>query len=338
MILSSRRAKFAAVVLACSAHAGLGLALARQEPVEMEGSAGAAEVRIGTAFADMAAGVVAPVQVTERTAQSVPEATPAPKAPAETARKADPVTSPTAERTVARAAQAADSIPLQPATPAEPIAAQQPEATTLAALAPTPAATVTEPVAPAPPAAPVTAEPAATAAEPERIEATEPESAAAVTSRRPEARSTEFEKRNAPAPRMAERTDRKQKAKEPASRGNAQANARAGTSAGSETAVARSSGQAGKSEAQGNAARSNYPGLVMSRLSRIPRPSVNSQGTATVAFSISGNGGLAQVSLARGSGSAQLDQAALRLVRRAAPFPAPPSGAQRSFSVQITGR
>ncbi|HKK84958.1 MAG TPA: energy transducer TonB [Roseovarius sp.] len=53
---------------------------------------------------------------------------------------------------------------------------------------------------------------------------------------------------------------------------------------------------------------------------------------------MSANGGLAAVSLARSSGSSALDQAALRLVRGAGPFPKPPQGARRNFSVKIQGR
>jgi protein TonB len=76
----------------------------------------------------------------------------------------------------------------------------------------------------------------------------------------------------------------------------------------------------------------------MRRLSQAGRPRVNARGTAVVAFNISGNGGLASVSLARSSGSSALDQAAVQLVRGAGPFPPPPEGAQRSFSIQIKGR
>lgn len=88
----------------------------------------------------------------------------------------------------------------------------------------------------------------------------------------------------------------------------------------------------------GNAAVSNYPGQVMRKISRMRRPRVNSRGSATVAFSVSGNGGLGSVRIASSSGSAALDKAALELVRRAAPFPPPPSGALRNFSVRIKGR
>ena len=51
-----------------------------------------------------------------------------------------------------------------------------------------------------------------------------------------------------------------------------------------------------------------------------------------------GSGGtLAAISLARSSGSGELDQAALRVIRRAAPFPAPPPSARRNFTIRIQG-
>jgi protein TonB len=76
----------------------------------------------------------------------------------------------------------------------------------------------------------------------------------------------------------------------------------------------------------------------MRKLSRAGKPRVSARGAAVVAFSIAPHGGLSSVSLARSSGSAALDQAALRLVRGAGPFPKPPTGARRSFSIQIKGR
>ena len=65
---------------------------------------------------------------------------------------------------------------------------------------------------------------------------------------------------------------------------------------------------------------------------------MNVRGATVVAFRVAGSGGLAGLSVARSSGSAALDRAALRVVQRAAPFPAPPAGAQRSFSIKIEAR
>ncbi|ARC88022.1 TonB family protein [Rhodovulum sp. MB263] len=124
----------------------------------------------------------------------------------------------------------------------------------------------------------------------------------------------------------------------PVARGNADRNARAGQAAGNERAEAATSGRGGAVAESGNAASSNYPGLVMRALSRVPKPRIRARGAAVVAFRVAADGGLASASVARSSGSTALDQAALRLVERAAPFPAPPRGAQRSFSIRIEGR
>ncbi len=104
----------------------------------------------------------------------------------------------------------------------------------------------------------------------------------------------------------------------------------------SQTETSRSSAKAAAQA--GNAAVSNYPGQVMRKISRLRRPRVRSRGTATVAFRIAPGGGLASIRIAKSSGSAELDAAALQLVRRAAPFPKPPAGARRSFSIGIKGR
>ena len=64
-------------------------------------------------------------------------------------------------------------------------------------------------------------------------------------------------------------------------------------------------------------------------------------GTVKIAFEIDVKGGLAFERIAQSSGSASLDQAALLLVRRAAPFPAPPSHAasrDTSFVVPVRFR
>lgn len=129
----------------------------------------------------------------------------------------------------------------------------------------------------------------------------------------------------------------------PLTRGNAGSNAdqtaTRGSTAGHETATAARQGRDRPSQSTnaGNAAASTYPGQVMRHLARVPRPRADTRGVALVQFSISEGGRLASVRVARSSGSTRLDRAALTVVERAAPFPAPPSGAQRSFSVQIKG-
>jgi len=61
-------------------------------------------------------------------------------------------------------------------------------------------------------------------------------------------------------------------------------------------------------------------------------------GTAEIAFAIDRKGNLLSAKIARSSGSSRLDQAALGLVRHAAPFPVPPNGlddAALDFTVPV---
>ncbi|MBV6638232.1 MAG: energy transducer TonB, partial [Mameliella sp.] len=60
MIVSSRLAKSSAVSLALLAHGAVALTLASPEDPRIEGASGGAEVRLGSSFADMAAGRVRP--------------------------------------------------------------------------------------------------------------------------------------------------------------------------------------------------------------------------------------------------------------------------------------
>jgi protein TonB len=119
-------------------------------------------------------------------------------------------------------------------------------------------------------------------------------------------------------------------------KGNAAQNAKAGATNGQAQAKAKAQGTAtGRSKASGNAAVSNYPGKVMRKLARAQK--IRGAGKARVSFKIASNGGLASTSLRNSSGSPAFDKAALRAVQRAAPFPPPPAGAERSFSILISG-
>jgi protein TonB len=141
-------------------------------------------------------------------------------------------------------------------------------------------------------------------------------------------------------PRRAATTPRADAPARAAAAGNADRSARAGSDAGRQEAEAARAATrpAERTATSGNAAASNYPGLVMRHVSRARRPDVSARGAARVTFSIAGSGALAGARLARSSGSAALDRAALTVIRRAAPFPAPPAGAARTFTVEIRGR
>jgi periplasmic protein TonB len=90
-------------------------------------------------------------------------------------------------------------------------------------------------------------------------------------------------------------------------------------------------------------ADSNYAGLVAAHLARFRQfpsdaRSRGDQGRATVTFSLAGGGGVTSVRLTRGTGVASLDAEATAMVRRASPFPPPPSGRPQSFTVPVNFR
>lgn len=87
----------------------------------------------------------------------------------------------------------------------------------------------------------------------------------------------------------------------------------------------------------------NYRGLVAAHLARFKQfptdaRSRGDSGSATVAFSLSGGGGVTSVRLVRATGVGSLDQEATAMVRRASPFPAPPDGRSVSFTVPVSFR
>jgi periplasmic protein TonB len=82
-------------------------------------------------------------------------------------------------------------------------------------------------------------------------------------------------------------------------------------------------------------ATSNYGGIVRAHLERYKRPLGSSTGSATVTFTIASSGSVSSVRLSRGSGVATVDQEVQAMVRRASPFPTPPSGRSEQFSISV---
>lgn len=118
--------------------------------------------------------------------------------------------------------------------------------------------------------------------------------------------------------------------------GQQQASQRRGSSQGQSTSggAQQSSGNS-RAQQAGNAAVSNYPGEIVSRLRRALRYPREARrdgltGEVHVRFTVTASGGVGGISVASSSGSPILDQAALETVQRAAPFPAIPAGAGRS--------
>lgn len=92
--------------------------------------------------------------------------------------------------------------------------------------------------------------------------------------------------------------------------------------------------------AQGQARDAAYRGAVYANFNKAAdvieaARAQHLKGQAVVAFTVDDAGGLAQLAVAVSSGNPAIDQAAIELIRRAAPFPPPPPGAQRSFSPAI---
>ena len=305
MIASSALAKGGALICALALHGVLAWALIEPPTARIESGAGASSAVLGTSFADMAAGTL--------TATGAEDVT-APVTPAE-----------------------AEAEPLQPATPEAaplaPVAAETPPPPEdrLAAL---------EPLRPEA-ALPVLPEAiTSTAQTPEAAEPIAPEETpeAVTRSLRPVQRSEAFEARNAPPPRPEAS---KPRAPEPvrAPRGNAEIGATAGAATGrAEAEDTRQGISAGRATEAGNAAASNYPGLVMKKIARVRKPAMNRRGTTRVAFSIAPSGALARIGVAQSAGSADLDREAVRLIQRAAPFPPPPAGARLDFSIDVEFR
>lgn len=119
------------------------------------------------------------------------------------------------------------------------------------------------------------------------------------------------------------------------SNGQNQADSKRGVADGKASGRNTTAGKSGKTSAAGNAAVTNYPGKVAAKLRRAMRSLSRStiskaRRDVRVSFTVSASGGLNGVGIASSSGSPELDQAALAIVRRAAPFPPIPADAGRS--------
>ncbi|WP_370194527.1 MULTISPECIES: energy transducer TonB [Aurantimonas] len=85
-------------------------------------------------------------------------------------------------------------------------------------------------------------------------------------------------------------------------------------------------------------ALTSWRNAVQARLNRYKRsPRGGGSGTVTVSFRMDGNGRVTSVRVARSAGRI-LDDAAVSLLRRASPFPAPPGGKGVSLTVPIRFR
>lgn len=149
-----------------------------------------------------------------------------------------------------------------------------------------------------------------------------------------------------PMPRLANRPDRVQKksaaklkktTKKAAPKKKPTHTASRGGNNGAGNADSRASA------AQSSAAISNYSGKVVSKLRRALRfpKGARRSGEVHVSFVVAANGRASSIRIVRSSGDSKLDAAAVATVKRAAPFPAIPSGAGRrswAFTVPLAFR
>ncbi len=93
---------------------------------------------------------------------------------------------------------------------------------------------------------------------------------------------------------------------------------------------------------QGTSSSQEYKGVVYGALGRATAAVEDEarrrrlKGQVAVLITLAENGAIEKEALMQSSGSAETDAFALELVRRAAPFPAPPPGTSRSFTPVIT--
>lgn len=304
-------AGFAALSLSVLLHLGGGLRLALPDPqVQVAGGAPTTVARLGNSFRDVAQG----------STQAAPPASTRPVTP----EKAQDVTPDQTQQ-------------VKPATPPQTTPTAQPD-TTPPLLAPNKAAAVTAttdaPTAPEPikitAVKPMVAQatPAAKPLPPKPLSATPPATRiAALPDRKPVPKPT-------PTPPKAQTQAQKPPSAQGADRAERQGSAEGQRSA---TANAAAKEPAAQTAASGNAALTNYAGKVWRKIQRA-RPSSSVKGTTVIAIAISDRGRLTAVSVARSSGSAQLDQLALRAARKAAPFPAPPDRKPHRFTFKVRSK
>lgn len=296
--------------LSASVHAMVIGFIKQDQPIEMAGGAASSVARLGNSFEDIAAGVLTGETGVEILPETPVELEPDPPLPV-----VDSVDVASVATTIEAVVPETALVPLalEPVAPAAlqtlaPTAIVTPEQTTPDLIQALPAvAPVVVQLSPRPKVRPKTIE----------AKAPKPKQQTAKTKPR-----TTTHVKPKPQPNGA--------SKVAATRGSEQGQ--------EQTAAKEAASRNSKANRAGNAAVSNYQGQVMRKLSRQRKPRVGSKGTALIEFSIAGDGRLAKVKLARSSGSTELDSAALSLVRRAGPFPAPPPNARRNYQISIKGR
>jgi periplasmic protein TonB len=299
MIPRSRLIAILALLVALATHAAVMLDFGDKPETKIKGGGDAGVAALGNSFRNMTAGTIPP--------ETPDMAEPSKQEPI---KQSEPQSSQTALPAPSTARAPEQTKPAQPAPPQQQKAALAPAP--MAALTP-----VTSPQTPTPPQL--------------KTQPPQPQQKASVAP--PKLEPTDQKKTPVKPIKDKPKTKKKQAA---APKGNSAKNERVGQASGkskSKKSTASASGR--KAAQQGNAAASNYRGIVLRKINRARRKSTKIRGTALVSLRIADNGSLAHVSISRSSGSARLDKIALSQVRAAAPFPRPPAGANRAYSVKI---
>ncbi len=311
-------------VVSLGLHASGLVAFAPEPPQALSGGPQQLAM-VGNSFEDAVAGRIAPSETTAETE------------PPDVSDRLEPVTAltpttATAEPTPVRATTP-EVVTASQTRPAEPA----PRVTATAAVT----VTVTTPAVPGPPqVAPTTSETAQTptAEPPTATPPPQPQRIAARPEPTAQTPDADTPRPLARAPRP-ERTAERPPEPPPAPAGSAEQTTRAGQANGQARGNAAQTAQGGAAQsASDGRAAVRYPQQVNRHLGRLRRPNARFDGAAVIAFTIAPGGGFAALSVARSSGSADFDRIARSHVQRAAPFPAPPPGAQRSFNVTVQGR
>jgi protein TonB len=81
----------------------------------------------------------------------------------------------------------------------------------------------------------------------------------------------------------------------------------------------------------------SYGQLVLSQVAKAKKMGryPGTPGATSVSFTLSDTGEIATVAIVRSSGQKWLDDEAIAMIRRAAPYPPPPPGARRDFTVTL---
>lgn len=345
MSKARKRKWLAAVMASCALHAAVAMIFvtpANDEQVLIEGSADAGITLLGNAPEDQsAAGEISELDPVNVTMITMLDAKPVEMIEARTVTEPETIEAVDTAAVETPTAETIQPVAEQPVQPA--VTNPLPEILAVDRLEPVEDDNIVQKPAEFAHAEPVEIEKPAPSAEPEKIVAEVEPTPEPVKKpvekplKKAETKPLKKPKQKAEQPKKADKAPAKKRenAAKAGSAGNGQADARKGEADGAANGTATAAGKNGSSATAGNASASNYPGKVVSKLRRALRSISRSarakaQNDVHVSFVVNASGGVGSVRIVQGSGSADLDSAALETVRRAAPFPPIPPESGRS--------